>query len=745
MTRASLLPSPSPSSVVALALMALGLLSPRVASCLPATQVVAGSAHTCVLNAAGSVLCWGDNTSGQLGDGTTIARRTPTQVSGLTSGVVALAAGNSHTCAVTKAGALQCWGRNFEGQLGDGTTAASLTPVTVTGLSSGVAAVTAGNSHTCVVTTAGSVQCWGYNAYGQVGDGSGENQSTPVTVGGITTAVASVTAGDFHTCALTTAGAVWCWGENGTSQLGDGTTDDQTTPVPVVGLATVIVAVTAGTGHTCVLTLAGAVQCWGFNGNGQLGDGTTTAQATPIVASGHSSEVASVEIGGSLSCVVTTGRAARCWGANGLGQLGDGTTTQRLTSVAVVGLDAGVSSIDVGSYHACALTTGGAVRCWGYNGSGQLGDGTTTNRNSPVAVGTLDGRPPTVSRISPGRGPQAGGTVVTVVGTNFVAGQTAVRIGGTLATDVTIADSSLRNVALAGSGGVAAQSSTYSWDCYTYYGNYCGTFSLPASLAIDGVTTTLNPNFPGGGSTSGTIEELNPWWEVTFDADYPITSIVLAHCTYNCRGGTLPVTVSLYTESGDLAWTRAGTTGQTVFPVNGVVARRLRVRVVDSIARVLELREVQAFTLVGAATLTAVTAAHASGLADVTVTGTDGSATLSGGFTFVGPLPSFTDNPLVARSTPVKLVHVSELRQRIDELRIGFGLGGFAWTDAVLQARVTPVRALHLSELRTALDAVYVAANRLTPTYSNVPLIIRTTVVTVAQIEELRAAVAAVW
>ena len=156
-----------------------------------------------------------------------------------------------------------------------------------------------------------------------------------------------------------------------------------------------------------------------------------------------------------------------------------------------------------------------------------------------------------------------------------------------------IAQADLVNVA---AGGAATQSSTYTWDCFTYYGNYCGTFSLPASFAIDGVTTNPNPNFPGGGSASGTTAEVAPWWQVTFDAEYPISSIVIHGCTYGCRGELNPFSVYLYDGDGNLVWSSNGAAGQTVFQVNNLVARTLKVQLSGQSERVLELREVQAFT-----------------------------------------------------------------------------------------------------------------------------------------------------
>jgi len=363
-----------------LAVPSLGLAGSR------ARVVAAGGAHTCALTIGGEVQCWGSNTFGQLGAGTATSRSTPAAVTGLTGGVAAVAAGNGHTCAVTTGGEVRCWGYNTNSQLGDGTKTWRATPVTVTGLTTGVAAVAAGGSHTCALTTDGGVQCWGSNTSGQLGDGTTANRSTPVAVTGLTGGVAAVAAGWSHTCALTTGGGVQCWGDNTSGELGDGTTTWRATPVTVTGLTSGVAAVTAGNGYTCALTIDGVVRCWGSNASGQLGDGTTTNRLTPVAVTGVTGGVVAVDAGKGQTCALTAGGAAQCWGDNTSGQLGDGTTTNRLTPVAVTGLTGGVAAVRAGGSHTCALTTGGGVQCWGWNTSGQLGDGTTINRSTLVTV-----------------------------------------------------------------------------------------------------------------------------------------------------------------------------------------------------------------------------------------------------------------------------------------------------------------------------------------------------------------------
>ncbi len=350
-----------------------------------------GDGHTCAISMGGSVKCWGSNFDGQLGDGSTTDRWTAVDVSRLGSGVSAVATGSLHSCALTTDGGVKCWGYNENGQLGDGgTVMVRPTAVDVSGLSSGVSAMAAGERHTCALTTGGGVKCWGYNRFGQLGDGTNTNRSTPANVSGLSGGVSAIATGRFHTCALTTGGGVKCWGDNISGQLGDGTTTDRWTAVDVSGLSSGVSAIATGSRHSCAITTGGGVKCWGSNIRGQLGDGTATDRWTAADVSGLSSGVSAIAAGNFYTCALTTGGGVTCWGDNISGQLGDGTTTDRLTAVDVSGLSSGVSAIDAGEQHTCALTTSGGGRCWGRNDHGQLGDGTRTSRLTAVDVNGLN-------------------------------------------------------------------------------------------------------------------------------------------------------------------------------------------------------------------------------------------------------------------------------------------------------------------------------------------------------------------
>ena len=245
-----------------------------------------------------------------------------------------------------------------------------------------LASVTAGVFSSCAVTTNGAAYCWGDNEFGELGDGTTTSRLLPTAVaGGLTFSALSVWA--FHACGVTTSGAAYCWGPNGNGELGDGSTVASTVPVAVTGGLT-FTTVATGWHHTCGLTVSGAAYCWGRNDDGELGDGTTTNKSAPVPVSGGLTFTA-VRTWGIHTCGLTANGAAYCWGSNFAGELGDGSTTSSSVPVAVSG-GLAFTAISTGRFHTCGLTTGGTTYCWGDNGFGQLGDGTTTMRPAPVAV-----------------------------------------------------------------------------------------------------------------------------------------------------------------------------------------------------------------------------------------------------------------------------------------------------------------------------------------------------------------------
>ncbi|MBL8959233.1 MAG: protein kinase [Gemmatimonadetes bacterium] len=340
--------------------------------------IAAGTRHSCMLTGEGRALCWGNNESGQLGDGTFEARVAPTPVTGDFT-FTQVASGQSHSCGISRDGDALCWGANASGQLGDGTSTPRSAPVPVSGRSN-FRAVRAGRTHTCGLTTSGGVRCWGGNGRGQLGDGSRATKVTPVAVslGG---SAGALSAGLAHTCALLRTGEAMCWGQNDAGQLGDGTTTDHATPVAVNTTAR-FVSIAAGRAHTCAVTADGDLYCWGQNNYGQLGV-PGAASATPQkVESGASFSV--VSSGSDHSCARTRDGRGLCWGRNAQGQLGDGSTTDRDRPTAGRG-PGSFSVLSAYGAHTCGVSNGEAF-CWGYNVDGQLGVGDRENALLPQRV-----------------------------------------------------------------------------------------------------------------------------------------------------------------------------------------------------------------------------------------------------------------------------------------------------------------------------------------------------------------------
>src|SRR5437016_2383648 len=296
----------------------------------------------------------------------------------------------SHTCGVTTAGAIYCWGSNSRGQIGDNSGIDQHAPALVQA-PAGVLfqAVSAGGQHTCAVTTTGDAYCWGRNEFGRLGDGTGTDRRTPVLVAapaGVT--FTSVSAGAAHSCGLAAPGGMaYCWGGNSFGQLGDNSGTDQPSPVLVQAPPGVtFTAVTTGFFHSCGLAPSGAVYCWGDNGSGELGDNTSVAKPTPVQANAPAGVTfATLDAGYYHTCAVTPTGAAYCWGANGSGQLGDNTAIGKPVPTAVQG-GLQFALVSGGADHTCGVTTTGIGYCWGFNGDGEIGDNTTLNRLTPKAI-----------------------------------------------------------------------------------------------------------------------------------------------------------------------------------------------------------------------------------------------------------------------------------------------------------------------------------------------------------------------
>ena len=381
--------------------------------------------HVLAAPPAGHVAAWGFNLWSSLGDGTTTDSSTPVHVvgpagAGYLTGITAIAAHYLHNLALKSDGTVWAWGSNYFGQLGDGTTTDSSTPVQVEGPAGAgyltdITAIAAGCNHSLALKSDGTVWAWGYNHYGQLGDGTTTDSSTPVQVegpagAGYLTGITAIAAGDSHSLALKSDGTVWAWGDNYYDELGDGTPEysevSYMSPVPMqvvgpagAGYLTGITAIAAGYKNNLALKSDGTVWAWGSNYFGQLGDGTTTDSSAPVqvkgpAGAGYLTGITAIASDGGHCLALKSDGTVWAWGDNYYDELGDGTTTNRSTPVQVegpagAGYLTGITAIAAGGVHSMALKPDGTVWGWGLNDYGQLGDGTTTNSPTPVQVSGL--------------------------------------------------------------------------------------------------------------------------------------------------------------------------------------------------------------------------------------------------------------------------------------------------------------------------------------------------------------------
>jgi alpha-tubulin suppressor-like RCC1 family protein len=343
------------------------------------------SDHTCALTPEGHAWCWGDDLVGQLGNGDAGASAAPSRVRGGLA-FAAISAGGRFTCGATVPAEAYCWGHGASGRLGSGSLDDSPVPVPVVA-PGGMLEIASGWSHSCGVSPGGQASCWGNG--GALGTGPLKYSTTALVVGHELQFRSAAVGGGFS-CALGADGAAHCWGANRDGQLGTPAVDGSDEPVPVAG-GLVFDTVAAGSWHACGLTAAGALHCWGANAWGQLGDGTITSAATPVRAVPQLT-FSALSVGSGFTCALDADGRAWCWGANGSGQLGAphtgedcaGTPCSR-APVAVTG-DLRFASLSAGGAHACGIATDGRAWCWGANVAGQLGDGTTAARATPVRV-----------------------------------------------------------------------------------------------------------------------------------------------------------------------------------------------------------------------------------------------------------------------------------------------------------------------------------------------------------------------
>jgi alpha-tubulin suppressor-like RCC1 family protein/Leucine-rich repeat (LRR) protein len=367
------------------------------------SNTFAGS--TCSRTATNGFKCWGLNSNKELGDNTTTPHTSPVDVQNVPANTAVIQGVRNGTCLFSNTGALKCFGYNGDGEIGNNTQGASVgTPTDVIGLSSGVAQVGSTSFSRCALTTVGGVKCWGRD----LDQSTIVFHLTPVDVPGLTSGVIQIAGGYDFFCALTVSGGVKCWGANSRNQLGDGTNMDRFTPGDVTGLTSGVALIATGAQHACAVLTTGGLKCWGYNSNGQVGDGGSTAtnRPTPVDVSGLTSGVVGVAGGFSHTCALLASGAVNCWGFNLFGQVGDASFTQRLTPVQVSGLTSGYVAIVGGANISCAQSSNGAVKCWGNDDSSNgLGDGTNNTSAVPVNVVGLGGGNHVLSAFTPPASP----------------------------------------------------------------------------------------------------------------------------------------------------------------------------------------------------------------------------------------------------------------------------------------------------------------------------------------------------
>lgn len=359
------------------------------------SSVAAGALLTCGLTTSGAAYCWGDNNWGELGSGATGPySSTPVTVTGGHT-FVGVVAGLAHACGLTSSGEAWCWGDNADAQIGTGVAGGvHPTPQLVTGGHT-FAALAAGNYHTCGRTTAGEVWCWGYGLLGALGTGASIVSPTPLKAAAPAgTTFKGITSGNGHTCGLTDAGQLYCWGYNAMGQVGLGSTSQAVFAPTLAASGYTFESIFAGGNHTCGLAAGGAAYCWGSNEGTQLGRGSNPSFAEVTVAPVQGGlAFVRLALGQSHTCGLTASGAAYCWGQNDVGQIGTGFASGDpnepdwfiSTPTAVTGGNV-FSTLDLGHIQSCGVTTSGVAKCWGGNVYGQLGNPDPDPAPSPVAV-----------------------------------------------------------------------------------------------------------------------------------------------------------------------------------------------------------------------------------------------------------------------------------------------------------------------------------------------------------------------
>jgi len=339
----------------------------------------------------GGLWTWGSNTylgvvaRGQLGDGTTVNKSSPVTTAGGGTNwkQVAGSTGGYHTAAIKTDGTLWTWGYNGYGNLGDNTNVAKSSPVTTVAGGTNWKQVACGYRHTAAIKTDGTLWTWGYNGYGNLGDNTAVNKSSPVTTAGGGTNWKQVAGGYFHTASIKTDGTLWTWGYNNYGGLGDNTTVSKSSPVTTVAGGTNWKQVSGGQYHTAAIKTDGTLWTWGYNGYGNLGDNTTVDKSSPVTTVAGGTNWKQVACGYRHVAAIKTDGTLWTWGYNGIGALGDNSTVDKSSPITTVAGGTNWKQVSGGQYHTAAIKTDGTLWTWGSNNVGQLGDNTNVNGSSP--------------------------------------------------------------------------------------------------------------------------------------------------------------------------------------------------------------------------------------------------------------------------------------------------------------------------------------------------------------------------
>lgn len=364
-----------------------------------AQDIGAGARHSFALCNDGTLNAWGDNDDGELGIGITNMRsELPKTVQGLTD-IIAVAGGEDFSIALKSDGTVWTWGNNSDGQLGNGTTIGSNIPAQVAGLS-GITAIDASRKYAIALKNDGTVWTWGDNDYGQLGNGSTMDSKTPIQVPGIIDGI-HIAAGKLHVLVLKNDGNIYSWGGNNFGQLGNGTDGGSTgtsIPLPLLAMSGFI-GIAAGDDHSLAIYYDGTVWAWGYNAFGQLGNGSSPNNINlPVQVSGLTG-IVRIDGGGYSSIALKNDGTVYTWGRNDYGQLGNGTTTDSNIPVLVSPLS-GIISVEEGGVHSLARKNDGTVWAWGLNNYGELGTGNSTDSHIPVQVMSLCTTPSAIRTLS---------------------------------------------------------------------------------------------------------------------------------------------------------------------------------------------------------------------------------------------------------------------------------------------------------------------------------------------------------